>query len=226
MFNEFLIIFSIVIIHEMGHLISAKVMGWKLYKIAIYPYGGCVKFDEDLNKSLYQEMIIMLSGPMVQIIYFLLIVFLFNKGFIGYRSYLLFKSYHYTLLSFNLLPIYPLDGGKLFNIFTNLVLPYKKGNMIVIGFSILFIFILIWMARDVNFFMMGLLLLFECFIYFRKQSFLYNRLLLERYLKHITYDKLKVIKNKNNIYQNRRHVIKDKNKYLTEREYLSKRFGR
>jgi len=226
MFNEFFIIFSIVIIHELGHILSAKIYGWKLDKISIYPYGGCVKFGEDLNKSLYQEMIIMLSGPLTQILYFLFIIFLYNKGIITSRSYLLFKSYHYTLLTFNLLPIYPLDGGKLVNILTNLSLPYKKGNLIVIISSVVITVVLLTLSHNVNFFFMGILLIFECLLYLKKQNFLYNKLLLERYLKNITHEKLKIIKNRNNMYQNKRHVIKDDKKYVTEKEYLNKRFGR
>ena len=44
------------------------------------------------------------------------------------RNYILFKNYHYTLLCFNLLPIYPLDGGRILNCIINYLLPYKKGN--------------------------------------------------------------------------------------------------
>ena len=86
MFKEFAIIFSIIIIHELGHFSVSKVFNWNLDKISIYPFGGCVKFNEKLNRPLYEELFILLGGPCLQIIYFLFIYFLYDKGMFSYRN--------------------------------------------------------------------------------------------------------------------------------------------
>lgn len=226
MFNEFAMILSIIIIHEMGHFLASLVFKWKLDKIAIYPFGGCVTFKEDLNRSLYEELIILIMGPLVQFLYFLLLLYLYKINIINIRDFNLIKSYHFTLLVFNLLPIYPLDGGKLLNIFTNLIFPFKKGNKIVIIISLITIFIILIFNKNTNLTLMLILLLGEVLIYVKRQDYLYNRLLLERYLKNISFKKLKVIKNSKKMYQNKRHLILDNNDYITERQYLKKRFRR
>ena len=226
LYKEFLIIFSIVFIHELGHLFSAKIFNWQLDKIMIYPYGGCVKFNEVINKSMFEEFIILISGPLMQIVLFLIVRLIFKNNLISIRNYLIFKNYHYTLLIFNLIPIYPLDGGKLVNIITNALMPYKKGNKLVIGLSLILIIILILSIKSINFTFMLILLVFEIIIYYQRQDYLYNKFLLERYLKKYSFKKLKIIKNKDLMFKGRRHLINDNNHYQTERKYLEKRFRR
>ena len=224
MYKDFLIILIIVLIHEMGHAIMAIIFKWKLDSISIYPFGGCVKFNEDINKPMYQELLILISGPVIQIILYLLVLTLFNNNLISLRNFNIFKSYHYTLLIFNLIPIYPLDGGHLFNILTNYLFPYKKGNKLVIIISIILTITLIIYIKNINFILMGMLLIIEIYLYYKRQDYLYNKFLLERYLNKYNFKKLKIIKNKDDMYKGKRHVLKNSNKYLTEKEYLNKRF--
>lgn len=202
----------------------AKYYKWNFDKIVIYPFGGCTKFDEKINRPMKEELLILISGPSIQIILFLIIIVLSKYGILTYRNYLLFKNYHYTLLFFNLLPIYPLDGGRIMNIIMNYFLPFKKGNKIVILISIVFIISIMFLYRNLNFTLMGVLLLSEIILYFKRQNFLYNRLLLERYMYSIKFNRVKVINNKDSMYKDRKHVILYKGKYITEKDYLSKRF--
>lgn len=197
---------------------------WNLDKIAVYPFGGCVKFNERLTKPLKEEFLILLSGPLAQMIFFLFVSFLEMNGLITYRNFLLFKSYHYTLLIFNLLPIYPLDGGKILNIFLNAMFPYKKGNKLVIIISFILLIGSVFLYQNINFVLMAILLLSEVFIYLKRQPFLYNTLLLEKYLKNNGYKKVKIIPNKDLMYKEKRHIILYKNKYITEKDYLKQRF--
>lgn len=224
MFKEFFMVFSLIIIHELGHLTMAVYYKWNLDKIAVYPFGGCVKFNERLTKPLKEEFLILLSGPLAQMIFFLFVSFLEMNGLITYRNFLLFKSYHYTLLIFNLLPIYPLDGGKILNIFLNAMFPYKKGNKLVIIISFILLIGSVFLYQNINFVLMAILLLSELFIYLKRQPFLYNTLLLEKYLKNNDYKKVKIIPNKDLMYKEKRHIILYKNKYITEKDYLKQRF--
>ena len=224
MFKEFFMVFSLIIIHELGHLTMAVYYKWNLDKIAVYPFGGCVKFNERLTKPLKEEFLILLSGPLAQMIFFLFVSFLEMNGLITYRNFLLFKSYHYTLLIFNLLPIYPLDGGKILNIFLNAMFPYKKGNKLVIIISFILLIGSVFLYQNINFVLMAILLLSELFIYLKRQPFLYNTLLLEKYLKNNGYKKVKIIPNKDLMYKEKRHIILYKNKYITEKDYLKQRF--
>ena len=224
MFKEFFMVFFIIIIHELGHLLMARYYKWDFDKIAIYPFGGCTKFDEKINRPMKEELLILLNGPFFQILLFIIIFLLQKEGLITFRNYTIFKHYHYTLLFFNLLPIYPLDGGRILNIMINYILPYKKGNKLVIIISTFIILIMLFLYKNLNFTLMGILLLFELIIYFKRQNFLYNRMLLERYMFPFKFNKLKIIKNKNSMYKDKRHIILYKDKYITEKDYLNQRF--
>ena len=105
----------LLIVHEFGHLLMAKHYKWNTDKIYIYPLGGITKFDVIINKPLKEELLIMLMGPIFQVVYFYLLTFLEIKNI---------NDFHYFLLIFNLLPIYPLDGGRLLDILLCYIFSY------------------------------------------------------------------------------------------------------
>ncbi len=208
----------------MGHFLVSKIFNWKIDKIYIYPYGGCVKFNEKINRPLYQELFIMLGGPFFQIILFVIIKLLFNNNSLSIRNYLLFNNYHYTLLFFNLLPIYPLDGGKIINILFNYLFPYKKGNKIVIYLSYLLILFLVIYNQNLNLLLISIFLINQITLYLKNQNYYFNKFLLERYINNYYFKDTKIINNKNNMYREKKHIFKIKNKYIKEQDYLNNRF--
>ena len=217
-------VFLIIVVHEFGHLITALLLKWKSGKITIYPFGGCCKFDEDINRPIKEELLILIAGPVTQILFCFFIKFLSLKGLMTPRNYLVFENYHYSLLMFNLLPVYPLDGGRIVNNIFYLLFPLKKSNKIIVVISFLIVIICLSIYNNLNFTMMGLMLLIEIVLYLKRQDYLYNRMLLERYLNNISFKKIKVIKNKNNMYRDKKHVIFYRNKYITEKDYLRERY--
>ncbi len=224
MIKEFAMVFSIIIVHEFGHFFIALCFKWNISKIIVYPFGGCLKFDEMVNKSLKEELFILLGGPATQILFYFFVSYLSIKGFMTHRNFLLFKSYHYSLLFFNLLPIYPLDGGRLLNILMNYILPFKKGNKLVICISFFVILTALYFYKNLNFMLMGLFIISELLLYLKQQDFLYNRMLLERYVGNFSFKRLKKIRDKNNMYKDCRHLVLYKGKFVTEKTYLNERF--
>lgn len=224
MFKEFFMVFLIIIFHELGHFFISYLFNWKFFKICIYPFGGCVKFEEDVNKSIFEEFLILLGGPLFQVFFYIFVYILYSYGFITYRNFTIFEGYHYTLLIFNLLPIYPLDGGRIFNLVCNKFLPFKIGNKVMIIVSFILLIVFFFFYNNFNFFLMALLILCELFSYFKNQDFLYNKMLYERYSHNYNFKKFRVINNKNNMYKGRRHVIYLDGKYITERDFLNDRY--
>ncbi|SES66107.1 M50 family metallopeptidase [Anaerobranca gottschalkii] len=105
MLVDSLLIFLVVIVHEIGHVIVAKKLNYDVESIELLPIGGVAKiYEGDYNKSS-DEWFIALSGPINNILF--VIVLLFIPG-----SDRLIK-YNLTLFMFNLLPAFPLDGGRL-----------------------------------------------------------------------------------------------------------------
>ena len=108
-----------VIIHELGHYIIAKILKFNVVKIIIYPYGGLVKIEDNINKSSNDELLVASSGVVFQSLYYLLFMFLAKYNFFNDYTISLFKSYHFSILFFNILPIINLDGFKILNIILN-----------------------------------------------------------------------------------------------------------
>jgi stage IV sporulation protein FB len=67
LFKEFLVLTSIIVIHEIGHIVAAIYFKWNIDKIIILPFGGLTLFNEKINRPLNEELIILLFGPIFQI---------------------------------------------------------------------------------------------------------------------------------------------------------------
>ena len=98
LFKDFTYITLLIFIHEVGHTIGALFYKWNIKKIIILPFGGITIFNEYINKSLKEEFVILVLGPLFQILFYFILCF-FNIESI------LITNYHYSLLLFNLLPI-------------------------------------------------------------------------------------------------------------------------
>ena len=135
-FREFTIFFLIIIIHEIGHIIGGLYYNWPIDKVIFLPFGGLTIFKQKLNTPLKEESIVTLLGPLFQILFYLICTKLFSDNII-------LTKYHYPLLFFNLLPLVPLDGSKIFNILLNKMMSFKWGHLVSVIFSLIFDIILI-----------------------------------------------------------------------------------
>ena len=207
---------SLIVFHEFGHFLTAKQFNWNIDGIYIYPLGGITKFNTDINKPIVEELLVTLMGPIFQIV-----LFLFIKRFDNTLEY-----YNNLLLFFNLLPIVPLDGSKLLNIFISLVIPFKRTLSIQIIVSYIFyiiIFLFFIFYIDSLFMLIVIfLLVFKIIEEDRKKSYIFYKFLLERYLKRFKYKKDKIVSNINGFYKYKNNIIKSNNIILNEHEILKK----
>lgn len=223
-----LIVFtSLIIVHELGHYLVAKANNFKVEKIIIYPYGGLTKINDLVNRDIAEELLIATSGIIFQYIFYILIT-IFNKyDLIRDYTHNLYTLYNNQMIFFNLLPIYPLDGGKIIGLILNKYLPYTKSNLLTIIISILSIILIsilnLYQTNYSNLMIMFLLLTY-IYKFYKNQKYLYNRFLLERYLYNIEYPKKKIIKNIKNMFKNKTHLINISDTYIEEKIYLTKIF--
>ena len=75
---DLIILTSLIIIHELGHFIIAKLFNFNVDKIIIYPYGGITRIKDLINKNINQELIISVSGILFQLLYYFIVLYL-NK---------------------------------------------------------------------------------------------------------------------------------------------------
>lgn len=210
-FKDFSYIMMIILIHELGHILSSIYFKWNTEKIMILPFGGITIFDEKINRPLKEELIIALSGPLIQFIVFSNI----NNPLI--------LKYHYFLLFFNLLPIVPLDGSKIFNICLNYFLPFKLSHIITIIVSFLLLS-LIFVKFNLIILLVFIFLIFKIIDEYFNHKNIFNKFLMERYLYKFNFKRRKIVRNTNSMFRDNKHLFYIDNKYQTEDEILQKRF--
>lgn len=217
-FSNLIIFSSLVLVHELGHVCMFLFYKIKINKVIIYPFGGVTKISSIIDIDIDTELIIAIMGVVFQSLFF---VFL-NCLDLGSD---LVSMYHFSILVFNLLPIYPLDGFKIFNLYLSKFFSYKLSNIISLIISVIFIFILIIVGfNNYSYYLIISVLFYNIYIYYKNIDVLYNRFVLERYLYKYNFNKYKIIDNIKNMYRNRKHLFISKNGLVKEDKYLSKVF--
>lgn len=220
---------SLIIIHEFGHVITATIYKYRIKKITIYPYGGITEFDTLVNTKIESDLVISVSGIIMQSIYFSLIFFLYKRGIIREYTYNLFFAYHNSMLLFNILPIIPLDGSKIVNLILSKYLNLNFSNNLTVLISFITLsMILIGDIYEKNYSMVMVvfILLQNIWNYYKKIEYIYNKFVLERYLYNIKYKSVKIINNKNKMYKNKTHLFKVNNSIIEEKSFLSNFFDK
>lgn len=199
-------------------MLVAKVLKIKIDSINIYPLGGVSKFNMDLNTNPIKELLILLGGPIFQFIALIILCYLFplKKEIIYF--------YHYGILSFNLLPIYPLDGGRILNLLIQVFKPYKKSIKLSIVLSYLVLMIILLSNKlKGNIIVMIIILLSLILKENKKINHVYNKFILERYLNNYKFKDSKIINSINDLYRGKKHLIKENQTYYYEKDYLDKK---
>lgn len=171
---------SLIFIHEVGHFLTAKFCGWETERIELYPYGGISKFSGFVNVPLKEEFLVLMMGPVAQILGFYMFCFLLPSKWVS-----TLYTYHIFLLRFNLLPIYPLDGGRFLNLFFCRFLSFYKSFYVSEWISLIvlfFIFFYILFYHSFFFIMVLFLLLLKLFREQELFPYRFHKFLLERRL--------------------------------------------
>ncbi len=126
-----LLIFGIVLLHELGHSFVALAFHIKVQNITLFPLGGLARLERMPTKA-WQELLVAAAGPAVNFVMaaalspFVLVKLFSGQAaffewmftplrtptFDGVLQYLLLVNV--MLLVFNLLPVFPMDGGRIF----------------------------------------------------------------------------------------------------------------
>lgn len=212
-FKNYFTFMIIILIHELGHILSAIYLKWQIEKIIILPFGGLTKFREKINKPIYQEFVISIMGIIFQII------LCFNMN----------KYYNILIIIFNLLPIHPLDGSKILNLLLNKISNFKFSyylTLYISYFALIIIFIIILIHKDLICLIIFLPLLFQLNNEYKNRYNLINKFYLERYLYYFYFKRRKTINNINKMKRDYLHIFHINEKYITEKDFLRKWFDK
>jgi Zn-dependent protease len=108
--TDVLIIILVILIHEAGHFVGMRLFGYKNVQMFFIPFFGAAVSGQSRNVPAYKKAIVTLLGPLPGIFF----------GIVFAVAYLLTKTALYKqmmimfliLNAFNLLPFFPLDGGR------------------------------------------------------------------------------------------------------------------
>jgi len=159
---EYLSLFLIVLTHEFGHQLACRSVGGQTHDIVLWPMGGVAYVSPPQRPGA--QLWSIAAGPLVNVIlipFFSVLVLIFSHfGWQDtnpnvYKLAVVVWQINLCLLMFNLLPVYPLDGGQILR--SLLWFPFGRANSLLA-------------ASIIGFIGMGLLLVLAALIFFVGQD--------------------------------------------------------
>ena len=145
-----LVVFTCVVLHEFGHALTARHFGVNTRNITLYPIGGVASLER-MPEEPKQEFLITLAGPLVNLAIVLLAgtVHLLLAGlrfvedpFEGGPMLLTLSSFlivvNAMLFLFNLIPAFPMDGGRILRSLLAMAMPRTRATRIAANIGRLF----------------------------------------------------------------------------------------
>src|SRR5216117_3978290 len=143
-----LLLFLCVVLHEFGHAFAAKAFGINTPDITLLPIGGVARLER-MPEEPVQELIIAVAGPLVNVV---IALGLFVAG--GFHALLnpsnveggglvaQLLTINIMLVLFNLLPAFPMDGGRVLRALLATRMSYARATQVAAtvgqGFALIF----------------------------------------------------------------------------------------
>ncbi|MGO4706378.1 site-2 protease family protein [Microvirga sp. 2MCAF38] len=147
------LLFVCVLAHEFGHILVARHYGIKTPQVTLWPIGGIASLER-IPDDPKQELLIAIAGPLVNVVIAAILIVVIGIGFneavvTGLddpRASLLARlaTANIFLFLFNLIPAFPMDGGRVLRAFLAMRLSHGEATRIAarIGQGTAFVFAL------------------------------------------------------------------------------------
>lgn len=133
-------LFGSVVLHELGHALAARAYGIRTRHITLYPFGGIAAI-ESMPRNPRQELVIAIAGPAVNGL--LTVLSLPFALITGWWSLYLFVGINVVMGLFNLIPAFPMDGGRVLRAALTVPLGYVRASLVAMNigraFALLFL---------------------------------------------------------------------------------------
>src|SRR5437660_7992016 len=146
-----LALFGIVVLHELGHALTARRFGITTRDITLLPIGGVARLER-IPDQPKQELLIAIAGPLVNVAIAAILFFILNvRGtfsdlsdlsnlHVGMTAKLMLVNVF--LVVFNLIPAFPMDGGRILRALLAMRMNYARATRIAatVGQGLAFVF--------------------------------------------------------------------------------------
>jgi Zn-dependent protease/CBS domain-containing protein len=130
-------LFGCIVLHELGHALMARRFGVKTSDITLLPIGGVARLQR-IPERPQQELLVALAGPAVNVVIVLVLYFVFGvrfpkptsdtKQLIEINFFPTLMAFNLFMVLFNMLPAFPMDGGRVLRAGLALRLPYARAT--------------------------------------------------------------------------------------------------
>lgn len=100
-------------LHELAHVLAAKAFRIPVPEVEITPFGGVARMEDMSQATPFQQFMVAAAGPAMSWLCCLVCAGLLQLGWMAYPQLEGFLRWSLLLLCFNLLPVLPLDGGRM-----------------------------------------------------------------------------------------------------------------
>lgn len=136
-----LLVFLCVLLHEFGHVAAALRYGITTPRITLLPFGGVASLSR-IPREPAHELVVAMAGPAVNVVIAGILIAVRQGvpawdpgdgpiGFGGIVDGLIWVNL--VLVAFNLVPAFPMDGGRAFRAILSMFLPREKATVVAAG---------------------------------------------------------------------------------------------
>lgn len=122
--------YLIAFIHEMSHVTLGLIFKMKVEKIKFLPFGFSAEFVRFEDEKWFKQLLVVLAGPASYFISLLILKAMYQNGMFSYYSFVVANNSNLFVALFNLIPFYPLDGGRAVEIICARHLSEKKTRIL------------------------------------------------------------------------------------------------
>lgn len=219
-------IFLILSIHECAHMLVAYLFHYQIEEVRIYPFGFSATIPELGYGSLIKEICIIAAGPLSQVLFPMLFECMCSWGVMSSTFTAYLKMINANILIFNLLPIYPLDGGRLLQSFFHSLFRYRRAQQFtcIASFLVLIVLFAMQCLSGASALFMQVFLCIQIVLCYRDITHMQLRFYHYRYLHPISYPI--IINKRHDLFRGRFNIMRQDDRWVDERAWLFRRYGK
>lgn len=160
------VIMVFAIVHECSHLLAGLILKMKVKNVTLMPVGLSIEFaltEKDYNKKVFKSnmievkrIIVAIAGPIANLIVIVIMNFInLNNNITNTIIYS-----NFLILIFNLLPIYPLDGGRILKSALSLLVNKRNATIYINRISNVVLFLITFLFSILIYYLKNIALLF------------------------------------------------------------------